>query len=100
MNPIDKFKNLPAAGNDTQILYQNLKNLAGYDVIFDTWCWEGFTASSVIFYSKDVAHLSEAAIKALVKNSGVMETGSDLTYRETAEGYTFVNFNFHHEDMD
>ena len=97
---MDKFKNIPFAGEDTKILFQKLRKLASYDVILDTWCWEGFTASSIIFYTNDVAHLSEDEIKALVKNSDFIEPGSDLTYSLAEEGYTFVNFNFHHEDMD
>lgn len=97
---MDKFKNIPFAGEDTKILFQKPRKLAGYDVIFDTWCWECFTASSIIFYTNDVAHLSKEEIMDLVKNSNFIEPESDITFSVTEEGYTFVNFNFHHEDMD
>lgn len=29
-----------------------------------------------------------------------MEPRPDITFQETKEGYTFVNFNFHYEDID
>lgn len=100
MSPIDKFKNLPSADEDTKILFQNLRKLGSFDILLDTWCWEGFTASSIIFYTKDIVHLSKDTIIDLVKKSDFIESKSEITFRETEEGYTFVNFNFHHEDMD
>ena len=100
MSPIDKFKNLPSADEDTKILFQNLRKLGGFDILLDTWCWEGFTASSIIFYTKDIIHLSKDTIIDLVKKSEFIELGSDIAYSVAEEGYTFVNFNFHHEDLD
>ncbi len=97
---MDKFNNIPSAGDDTKILFQKLRKLAGYDVILDTWCWEGFTASSIIFFTEDVAHLSKDEIISLVKKSGFIEPESNITYSVIDKGYTFVNFNFHHEDLD
>ena len=95
-----KFDKIPPPGDETHIIIRRSDRIGELEVLFETWAWEGFTASSIIFETDDIKDLSEAEIISLVKEAGYVEPGSEFTFRQDLHGYTFVNFNFHHEFLD
>jgi hypothetical protein len=99
-NKMTKFDKIPPPGDETRIIIRRSGKIGGMEVLFETWAWEGFTASSIIFETDDIKNLGEADIISLVKEAGYVEPGSEFTYRQVPNGYTFVNFNFHHEFLD
>ena len=82
----------------TRILGEGSTKLNGYPVKFETWNWDGIYGSSIIFKTKDVAHLTEEEIVELVKSSEYCKDDSDTTFKQTDSGETFVNFNFELDD--
>ena len=94
---VDKFKNVPI-DEDTKILFQALKKLDRYEVLYQIWSWEGLRAESVIFLDDDVKKLSKREIKRIVKTSSFLKNKeSRMTFSQSGSGYTFVNFNFEYD---
>lgn len=90
----DKFKTVPVE-NDTRVLHQKIITIGDYEVMHQKWGWEGIKAESIIFTNEDVADLTEAEIKELVKDSLQVEGDeSKMTFSRSSKGFTFVNFNF------
>ena len=90
----DKFKNVPI-DDDTRILFQAVKKLDEYEVLYQQWSWDGYKGESIIFSDDDIKDLSENEIKEIVKTSSVLkDKESNLSFSQSGSGYTFVNFNF------
>ena len=49
----DKFKNVPL-DDDTRILFQAIKKLNKYEVLYQLWSWDGMQGESIIFEDNDV----------------------------------------------
>jgi hypothetical protein len=88
-----KFKQVPV-DEDTRILYQHEAKLADYDILHQMWSWDGVTAESIIFDSKDVSGLSDNELEGEVRKSPILKNDSSITLTRTASGFTFANFNF------
>ena len=82
------------ADPDTRIISQSLMTIDGVDALHQEWGWEGIFAESLIFVSKEVQGLGDAALKQLARASSRVQDGSDFTIKKNQLGYTFVNFNF------
>ena len=88
----DKFSSVPVDEN-TRILFRKETKIGNYDVLHEKWNWEGIKAESIIFTDEDVSELSDEEIKKVVRESGFLKEGSDLTFKRS-EDFTYVNFNF------
>jgi hypothetical protein len=90
---IGKFDGVPVE-EDTNILFQQVANFGDYEVLYQKWVWDGITAESIIFDSKDVHKLSDDEVLEEVKSSPLLKLDTQITIKRTDDGYTFVNFNF------
>lgn len=90
---INKFDKVPVE-EDTKIIFQQEAKLGEYDVLYQKWYWDGITAESIIFANQDIAGLDEEKITAEVKSSPLVNQDSQITFKRSDSGYTFVNFNF------
>ncbi len=90
----DKFDKVPIE-EDTLMIFRLETTLGEYDVLYEKWIWEGITAESIIFTNEDVAELEEEEIKEEVRASPlVLVKDSEITFKRSESGFTFVNFNF------
>lgn len=89
----DKFKNR-LIDKDTEIVFELVCKLHGYDVMYEKWLWDGFWGDSIIFINDDIALLTQSEIEALVRSSTLFQPDSKITYKKSNSGFTFVNFNF------
>jgi len=89
----DKFLNVPV-DEDTEILFQAEVKLGDYDVLYQKWYWDGITAESIIFADDDVEGMRDDEIEAEVRSSPIVEANSEITFKRSASGFIFVNFNF------
>lgn len=93
-----KFENVPVE-EDTVILFELEGNLGEYKILYQKWYWEGITAESFIFANEDVAERTDEEIIELVLSSpAVKSEKSDITLSRSDSGFTFVNFNFVHDE--
>ena len=90
---IDKFDSVPVE-EDTTILFSRVAKLGEFEILYQKWYWDGITAVSVIFISDDVQKMSDHALEQEVRNSKIVDTGSQVTIKRSDTGFTFVNFNF------
>ena len=88
-----KFDGVPTE-EDTKIIFRHEVKFGDYDILYEKWLWDGITAESIVFDSKDVADLSDDEIIEDAKSSPLVESDSDVTIKRSDAGYTFVNFNF------
>ena len=65
-----------------------------YEILYQKWSWEGVTAESLIFDSRDVVDLSDEELIDEVKTSPLLKEESQVTIKRNASGFDFVNFNF------
>jgi hypothetical protein len=79
---------------DTKVIFRHEVKFGDYDILYEKWVWDGITAESIVFDSKDVADLSDDEIIKDVKSSPLVESNSDVTIKRSDTGYTFANFNF------
>lgn len=86
----DKFSNLKADA-DTQILLRHQTSLKGYDVMIESWVWDGIAGQSVIFYNRDVENFSDDELINLIKEHYKTVT---VTISRASTDYVFLNFNF------
>lgn len=91
-----KFDTVPI-DEDTKIIFQQEAELGGYDVLYQKWFWDGIIAESVIFANEDIAGLEEGEITKEVKSSPLVNKDSEITFKRSDSGFTFVNFNFETE---
>ncbi len=89
----DRFDKVPIEG-DTKIIFQQEAKFGEYDVLYQKWFWDGITAESVIFSNEDVAGLEEEEIIKEVKSSPLVSRDSEITFKKSDSGFTFVSFNF------
>lgn len=92
----NKFDNVPN-DIDTKIIIQQEATLGKYDVLYQKWFWDGITAESIIFDSKDVSDLNDVEIEAEVRESPLLKDDSAITIQKSDSGFVFVNFNFETE---
>ncbi|WP_371378959.1 hypothetical protein [Thalassotalea aquiviva] len=78
----------------TKIIKEQKTQIAGFKALLQTWQFEGITAQSFIFVSREISMLSEEEIKAIVMACPSFMKGSEITISEIDNDYTFVNFNF------
>ena len=88
-----KFDGVPTE-EDTKIIFRHEVKFGEYDILYEKWLWDGITAESIVYDSKDVADLSDDEIIEVAKSSPLVESNSDVTIKRSDAGYTFVNFNF------
>jgi len=89
----DKFKNVPVE-EDTNIIFSLEAQFGNYEILYQKWSWEGVTAESLIFDSRDVADLTDEELIAEVKTSPLLKEESKVTLTRNDSGFVFVNFNF------
>lgn len=89
----DKFKNVPVE-EDTNIIFSLEAQFGDYEILYQKWSWEGVTAESLIFDSRDVAGLTDEELIAEVKTSPLLKEESQVTLKRGDSGFVFVNFNF------
>ena len=89
----EKFDGVPTE-EDTKIIFRHEVKFGEYDILYEKWLWDGITAESIVFDSKDVEGLSDDEIIEDAKSSPLVESDSDVTIKRSDAGYTFVNFNF------
>jgi hypothetical protein len=96
----DKFNNVP---DDEQTIntFQTEATLGKYDILYQTWFWDGITAESFIFSDEDICDLSDEELKNLVRTSPLVKQHDNLTISRKGTGFAFVNFNFedHTDDV-
>ena len=89
----DKFKNVPVE-EDTTIIFSLEAQFGNYEILYQKWSWEGVTAESLIFDSRDVADLTDEELISEVKTSPRLKEESKVTLTRNDSGFVFVNFNF------
>jgi hypothetical protein len=89
----NKFKSVPVE-QDTKIIFEQQAKLGEYDVLYQKWYWDGVTAESIIFADEDIIGISDEEIQAEVKDTPLLRADSAITFKRSASGFTFVNFNF------
>jgi len=70
----DKFKNVPVE-EGTNIIFSLEAQFGDYEILYQKWSWEGVTAESLIFDSRDVAGLTDGELIAEVKTSPLLKRG-------------------------
>jgi len=91
----DKFKDVQV-DEDTTIHLRKEDLIGGFDVLLGYWTWEGVSACSAIFYSDDVAHLTDEQLIALVREECKTET---VTFtRSNDKKYVFVQYGCRYDD--
>ena len=89
----EKFKNV-LVEEGTNIIFSLEAQFGDYEILYQKWSWEGVTAESLIFDSRDVAGLTDEELIAEVKTSPLLKEDSQITLKRGASGFVFVNFNF------
>ncbi len=82
----------------TVILQQQEAKLDELPVLYQVWKWDNVTGQTVILESKDVANLSDEALKSKIKSLPFYNVGTSLTLSRKG-AFTFVNFNFETDDI-
>lgn len=95
----DRFANIPE-DKDTKILFRHQMKFGELECLYEKWIWDEFAGESLIFVSEDVAHLDDAALKAEVEASPLVNGEPGVTVSRGDSGYTFVNFNFNTDDAE
>lgn len=86
----DKFNNLNV-DKETQILLRQQTIFKGYDVMMESWIWDGIQGQSVIFDINDVENLTDDELLNLIKEHYKTET---VTISRANADFVFLNFNF------
>jgi hypothetical protein len=90
-----KFADVPVEP-DTVVLAKDEVEIDGVRALFEIWFWEGIEASSLIFSSNDIAHLTDQALLAWLVDKGYLEK-DDLgtaTIKRNKNGFDFINYRF------
>ena len=79
---------------DTNILLQTLHTVSGIPFAMELWTWDGVTASSMIFLSRDVEGWTDKRLVEFVAEAVHAALGTtDVTITRLPE-YTFINYGF------
>lgn len=89
----EKFQNVPLE-DDTKMLRRVVATLDGFNILHEKWVWDGVKGETVVFVSREVAHLPDQELEEKVRCSPFVEVGSQITINRSSSGYTFVSFNF------
>lgn len=90
---LDKFYNIPIEP-DTTVLFKKEIRIYEYDVLYETWSWNGYWGESFIFEENDIGGLTDKEIKKVVRTSGLVENRSKIIVIRSYTGFVFCNFNF------
>jgi hypothetical protein len=96
-NQLDsEFRNV-SLEDDTKIHSLNMKTIGGFRCRYERWSWEGTQAESLIFLVKDVAHLSDDELVAIIiaDPKSLMLTDVYTLKRIEESGFVFFNYDFH-----
>ena len=88
-----RFDNIPIE-KETRILFKKVIAINGYDVLYETWSWDGYWGESLIFTDGDVGGLADTEIRKVVRTSGLVENRSKIIVNRSYKGFIFCNFNF------
>lgn len=89
----EKFADVPLEA-DTRLRFQQELQCGGFDALHQKWSWEGIAAESIIFENRDVEGVEEEALKEMVRSLPFCEEDSEMTFKRSESGFTYVNFNF------
>jgi len=89
----DLFKNVRVE-SDTKIIFEEEMQFGDYPILYQKWYWDGITAESIIFISKDVNELTDVQLESEIKTSPLVNADSKITIKRMESGFTFVNLNF------
>ena len=91
---MNKFINVPKE-KGTRIIEQKEITIKGIPALKQHWSWDGVIADSLIFNSKDVAHLSDnESLQLFINEHSDVKVMRSVTFKRNSCGYCFVNFNF------
>ena len=79
---------------ETRILEEALYTLQGRDVLHQVWIWDGVRAESLVFRTCDLASMNESELRKVLHQSGLLAVSEPITYATSANGFTFISFNF------
>lgn len=89
----NQFANVPI-DSDTTVISQSQITVQGINALHQHWHWDGVRAESLIFVTEDVVDLTPDTLKDMLRREGLLQLNQSMTTSATANGYTFVNFNF------
>ncbi len=89
---MSEFIDIPRE-QDTRIIFNSPMRWGELSIVYEKWRWDGITAESIIFLTKDVKGLNDKALEADVRNGPLVKKTSKVTIKR-GKKYTFVNFNF------
>ena len=90
---LDMFSDIPIEAK-TRILFKKVITINRYDVLYETWSWNGYWGESFIFTEIDVGGLTDKEIKKIIRTSGLVENRSKIIVNRSYTGFVFCNFNF------
>lgn len=95
----EKFKNIPI-DKDTKIILELETKFGSLDCVLQTWLYDGFEGTSLIFLKADLENTTSENIKNEIKQSGLLtDSDSSITYSgNPRHDYCFFNFNFSSKD--
>lgn len=82
----------PPVEEDTHVLTSKQVQLHDHSAWHQVWRWDGIEGHSLIFPASSVSALDDAALRALVIESGYAKPHASSTFKRRDE-WTFVNFN-------
>jgi hypothetical protein len=88
-----KFKDVPVE-EDTRVLRREVVTVGGREVLHEIWTWDGVRGETIVFVSKEVGGLRDTELEAIVRQSNMVELGSQITIKRSDSGFTFASFNF------
>jgi len=79
---------------DTNILLQTFHTVSGIPFAMELWTWDGVTASSGIFLSRDVEQWSDERLTAFMSRVVHAALGTDDVTITRFPEYVFINYGF------
>ena len=90
----DRVRILVPVEEDTRILTSAVSQIGKFEVLMQTWYWDGILGSSYIFSDADVSRLSDKELEEAARSTPDVKPDSAITLKRGESGFTFVNFNF------
>jgi len=90
---MSNFSDVPK-DKDTRIIRQKEIIIKNIPALKQRWVWDGVLGDSLIFNNEDINHLSDDALQSFINNHSDVEVTGSVTFKRSASGYCFVNFNF------
>lgn len=95
-NQLDsEFRNV-SLEEDTKLNSLDMKTIGGFRCRYERWSWDGAQGESLIFLVKDVAHLSDDELAAIIiaDPQSLVMTDAYTLKRNEESGFVFFNYNF------